>query len=864
MKVRIPLEPRSTLILRIPMDHSREESMTKVSLKEILQGRIATIAETLYEILSGDMKEQEKRRKLVNMYMQGSNELTRMICLVLYAKYFKYISQAETKMHQTQEYIQKQESLADRLVYKCEELKTGVSSAYDVKRAIDVLLRRSVDFPSAILDQAKCLNTRTHTPTEYPRLNQLIKIHIAKSGIWKNDQVNYTVQNGKLILETYGFKSTLILGNTLKDPQWKILSIEPLLYEGKNISPKIINSSNILKEIVNITKYTNVVLEIEHIYKQLKQISDKNLFQIEILGDTKNYNCILLETYRAQIEIVSSWNGPVIQCTYTHQGQSIIMKENILTEIFSETEKSLRRKYQLELSFTLEKGLLFRNIPLFSLKDLKKQIETIARVQYTVPFATVLERVNVLNKAELIELSLIVKNTDNQFIGIQYNHSHSHLRLFYGVHQVHSTATALEIPINPSTQETKQILTLVTEYKGVSLIERIIKYSKEIIILVSIYRSIPLVHLGSSILTVSKSISLSVPETLTVSISTLYNYYSTISKSSTILDSPKSTLEKILTHNQYITSIKSSIINVTDLMYKEEIESLAWITMIISEIHLNKRSKETGSQREFKLPKEYSTITIKDSIFYDCQIDTNPNYNLNRVSDDSILDKNRESSITLYWNKSSCNVVYSGGIGWSITSDYYLLNSWITSSIISRRVQALQLSFAQSTILEYNGLISTIPVYGVFGGKLNRTYNTSILYRIQKTIEFRWKNTPRIDKEGRLNECPSYSFESAFESIPRLKEVSNGYSIDRKYLNEFLGVIKGLLSKERVSMLGNKIVIRSNKDKSTSVYGIEYLDRIICTKEEGLEVPQLEEILNRAPNLEGVLKDLELIILPNE
>lgn len=837
MKLKIPLSAiNEGLVIRISKRPLEKSIPKKTSLSSIIELKMQFLLNAIYAICIDDVKEQEKRRKLIRLYTKETNELVKILTLLLASKHGSEINRLESKILKLQQYNKEQEELADMLVYKCSDLKLEASSSYDISRAINVLLYGEDNFPTEIKSLAAALTTKETAPKEYDRIDKLLHLHVKKAGIWQNEDVSYTVKNGIVNLFSYGFKSTLtMIKKTETEYAWHILSIKQTGDENRSISTKGIVFKNTIKEILDMTKYAYSVVQIEEIYRIFKNKAESKIFDLEISGTSKEFTVEVLGTYMVRISIVRDWNGPGIICRESHAGTSTIFKKDIAASIFTHIEKCLRTDFSPHVHISLERGLFYKDKPMHTLREIQKETEIEKASQKSFIAGLILKnKVNAIHNGNIIQLNTVIRANENLFLGLHWDEQHTTVRMFYGVFQMRSLLTAKEIPIiyilsgpklhspalsedhvssqgigalhtnSPSTGGSGATRDTVysrpgdilveTSYKPKTIINQIFEKASHILAIVSAHNELRMIKGGKTKVFIEKKIE------------------------GHILNSVAVKLEGA-GKNKIHTTIISSRVSVEGRMTPAEIEKIVWVAAV---------TEGMASNPNIALPEALKKISITG------QITSTPS------STSELMFSQNRMRFTLSYAKGSI----------ICTSDHPLATAWARSVISAKSITGLAGIFLRQDVILTPRLISTLSIHNMLGGSLTKTCNSSIVYIINKCIEVYWMNQ-------------SEEISAAIQHIPKIKETQTHATISLDYTKVFLEAISVLLSNERIKQMGNTIRIWTNKTNS-SVYRLEmHKNSLFCKKVEGIGIKNAELILEISPDPEKDLLDHFFQYLPN-
>ncbi|KAI5184569.1 hypothetical protein NEHOM01_0244 [Nematocida homosporus] len=683
MKVRLSLSDSTKhLIVRFPKSVLEIDESPKICLSKLIRSKIQFILNSIYSILSSDTKEQEKRRKIIRLYMRESNELVKLLAATLAAKYFAPIGMLESKTFRVQKYNTEQEQLADQLVYKCNELRMQVSSSYDIERAIDVLGRGLTDFPSSVETLSESLVRPTPPVQSFSRIEQMLKMHAQRAGIWKSAEVSYTVKDGQLILESYGFCTTLILHADAESPQWHILSITSLEHEGRTISPKAIRGSNLLKEVLGVTKYAKVVLEAESMFKTLKEIAEKRVFEIEVTGTTKEFQASIFGMFKVQVSIKKNWNGPTLMAIFRHLSEEKLFKDKILERVVSEINQHLKKEYSPNMVFSLSRGLFCGEHPIASFKELQNEnfLDRNRPKAWQVPGTLCKEKVSIMVDGSALQTNLFLKDSSNDFLALLWDTPQQTLRLFYGTDHHNQLPTATELPINPS--ETASFY-LETKQQTKTQIDLITQRPRQLLTLIGAYQTILSLKHTKVKIALDTSLHLILNNLVSIQIEGK--------------DSDKN-----------ITEIIGPKVCIKDRMNKKEAIALFWITVLLQGMISN---------QQIFLAEQYRSIIVSGSI-------NHPKH----TGENELVFLKEQTHFALHYVRGSLRC----------SSDHPIITAWVHSILSSQAAEGFLHLFYYQNVLTFPRLISTIPVHGLLGGSLKHTCQTALIYEIGETINLFW------------------------------------------------------------------------------------------------------------------------------
>lgn len=837
MKLKILLSGiNEDLILRIPKGILEKSEPRKMNLSTIIEIKMQFLLNAIYTICADDIKEQEKRRKLIRLYTKETNELVKILTLLLASKYGPEINILESKILKLQQYNKEQEELADMLVYKCSDLKIEASSSYDVVRAINVLLYGKDNFPTEIKSLATALTTKDTVPKQYGRVDQLLHLHIQKSGIWQSKDVSYTVKNGIVELLSYGFKSTLtMIKRSESDYAWHIISIKRMEDERKSISIKGIVFKNTVKEIVDMCKYAYSVVKIEKIYKIFKAKAESRIFDLVVNGVSKDFTVEILDTYMLHISIFSDWNGPGIICNEKHGGVSAFFKKDIIESVFAHIEKCLREDFSPHIQISLERGIFYKDKPMHTLREIQKEVEMEKASQKIAISGGILKsKVNIMYNGAIVSLNALIRTNEEVFLGLQWNEQQNVLRLFYGTFQMRSLLTAEAIPLiflpsssklqspslseeHVSSQGTGAAHTSTptntdefrsppaqnmfssgiwaeTSYRPKMVIAQIFEKTPHFLAAIRAYNAVKSIRGMETKISIEKKIEMHVFGAVTIRME----------------GAGKNKLHATVTSNR--VSIEGKI-------SPTEIEKITWIATIAEGIE---------SEKAVLLPRMFRKICVSGYL-----------------ANSSLQEKE------LFFSLDRMKIVVSYTKGTIVcTSRHPLAAAWARSAISEKSMAGFLGVFMHQNVIMYPRLISTLSIHNVLGGSLSKTCNSSIVYTIGKYIEVFWMNR-------------SEKITEALEHIPKMKETETQARISLEHAEMFLDTVSILLSNERVRRMGNTVKISTSKSHA-SVYRLEIREGILsCQKIEGIGIKNAELILEMGPDPEKDLLEYFFNYFPN-
>lgn len=802
MKVTIPLPSRSSpCIVSLPRSILEIEECRKIDISVILQKRLKYLLNSIYGILIGDTKEPEKRRKLIRLYTKERGELIRILALTICAKHLLHMQELESYAFRLRKYNIEQEQLADSLVYKCNRLKVRASSSYDIDRAVNVLFRKKAEFPSSVLEMAQSLSGKIEKKTDFSRVEQMIVIYIQRSGIWQNKNVKHTVKEGMLILDSFGFRSTLAPLPGVDGLHWYIISIVSTEYEGKSISAKCIKGNNPLKEIIHATKYVKTLLDAEELFRTIKEIADKGMFEIEILGRSKEFTCTILGIYKVEVKITKNWNGPSLVCTFQCTGTRKVCKENILVFISEEINRHIKKSYGEQSAFFFERGLVYDDHAVRSIREMQKehQLAVIQKKAISVENLLVKENFSILFQGVIHYSNIFFRDSSGEFVALLWSSMQSTVKIFYGMHRHGSIPLSKMLPVN--SEDSNCLFSVHTDISAKKIIE-IFKYNaKHLLVLIAAARSIwemrkkAIIYITDCIRLVCGAVEIKIEQQR---------------------------------DKREIVKIRSPVINLCQKMQKTQAVDIFWFAVLVDEI--------TNGKHYF-LPSEYANVKISGRI--DKSFEENDLNNGLSATDTIILQKDMISIEVICMDGSII-----------CKSKMPLLREWTNSAIRSHSLYGLISIYSNYNILASKRLLSTVSVHGTLGGCLEKTCQTSIVYTVGRYINVFW-----IKKSYRIIE--------AFSAIPKMKETETEIVLDIEYLSVFLEIIENLLSKERFAWLGNEIIIR-DKEKEAR-YSITCNRRLVCTQTHGDKIfPTVPSIIESEVDIERSLLEQDLyMILPN-
>ncbi|KAI5189990.1 hypothetical protein NECID01_0785 [Nematocida sp. AWRm77] len=682
MRVRIPLHlSANALVVRLPLCKPSTEDAPKTSLSSLVQNRMKYLLNAIYGILSSDLKEQEKRRRIIRLYAKESSELTTVLGLCVSAKYLKDISSLESKTFSLQRYNTEQESLADQLVYKWNELRMEASSSYSVGTAIDVLFRKTTNFPAAVPALAKALQMTKKQAPDFSRIEQILRMHVQKAGLWKEKDVSVGFKDGTVVVESFGFRSVLVLVPAPDGLRWHLLQISPLQSGGKGITPRMIKGENLLKEVVSVTKYTATVLEIEEIYKTLKDKSDKKLFDISLTGTSRAFKATLFGLYRVEARIKKSWNGPSLYCVLEHMHEAVVFKENVAESLSAHIDLCLKKEYDVHVSFSVGRGLMYKEVPVVYLRELQKEYlqEQTAHKALQIPGLMLQENANIWVQESVLQVNLYIKEPSGVYLGLLWNASQTSVRVFYGVHGMEEIPPGEEIPVN-----TEGVLFIETKHTPRQIIKMILAHAGIVLVYLGTQRDLRQFKHVQSRLSLEKEPEFMVCSTISVKCE-----------------------EK--QPGVYLTEILGPMLALKTKMDGAEVQRNLWIAVLVLGIigHV-----------QVKVPELFSSVIISGSV----------NRYPKQKTDGEISLQYKTLQMTFTY---LCKHLQCG-------APSPLVHAWVNSAVASKSLARLENTFCQEELLQHSGLISTIPVQGVLGGSLALTCRTSIIYRCGAEIELYW------------------------------------------------------------------------------------------------------------------------------
>lgn len=691
MRVRIPvLKADESVTARIPKSFISLDECPKMNLNKIIEDRIRVLLNSIFGIISNEDREQEKRRKLVRLYIKQAEHFLRVISLLLASKHMKPLQILEEKTYRLAKYNREQEKLADDLVYRCNDLKTRAPCSYDIERAQSVLIRKKPEFPLEVLNLAQSLSMQKSERTEYPRIDSLMRIHVIRSSIWQRKDVKFSCKNGTLILDSYGFRSTLVLktANLMLDapgmqPVWHILSIEALEYDGKHISPKTIKGDNVLLEIVHATKYIRTVLEVENVFRILKEKAEKKQFELSVTGTPTKFEARILGVFQVQVGIATDEGGPSPFCVLRYKGTPQVIKQGVLDGIFSAISSTVQAEYTKQALFSVEHGLTYRGSAHETLRELQKEYaaeSTTAQRHLGMTGITIKEKTTVLFQEKVLQLAVMIKSQNNSFLGVMHAGGP---RLFYGQHLPGIIPKAHEICINTPSQG----IYIETECSAKSLIETIRKKPKHFFALLDSYRSIRALGSLQCRLIINKNMEIVVADTISLK---LEGKDDEVGKAEVI--GPR--------------------IQIKDKMHQEQARNILWLSVLLLGI--------TDTKKRM-LGRNYDAVIVSGMINYP---------------------KNREDEIMFLENSMKFSLSYAKS-GIFCSAHHLLVKDWVTSAISRRNAGAFHEIFRLKDIILYPRLISTLSVCGLLGGSLEKAFGTSITYSKSGKIEIRWIGKPK-------------------------------------------------------------------------------------------------------------------------
>ncbi|EIJ89120.1 uncharacterized protein NEPG_01668 [Nematocida parisii ERTm1] len=876
MKVKVQLsQKRESLTVQLSTAILNEREPKRININTIILNKMKYLLNLIYLITIEDVKEQERRRKIIRLYIKETNELIKIVTMLLSVKHGHHINNLERKVLRLHKYNTEQEELADKLVYLCNDLKLQASSSYDIPRAFKVLLSGRSDFPSEIIRLANELtkekesrfgnagsnpmNERSDKSVDYTRLDQLLVLHIKRSGIWTDENVFYTVRNGVVELTSYGFKSTLILSITNNIYSWSVLSIKHT-DDTKNIPIKGIVFKNTIKEIVDMTKYTDSVIKIEEISRVLRSRIENKIFDMEISGTTKNFVLTILGVFKIFFKIDVNWDGPSIICQVTYKNTREILKSDFINKGFEIINSHLQKSVSEHAYINFEKGLFYKDRLMFTMRDLQKEAlleKSLNRI--AAPGVITKEKINILCNGTIVQLNVLMRMDTSVFVGLHWETEKKGARIFYGIYQTGSLLVGTEMLIRYSTapiEEPRRQSTMYTSihnevcdsdyeessdersmqdshmprehYSGpISFSERENYIGRastpntpnENLFLDTMYSS---THLINYILQNPKHLLTAVSLYHAVRLKGKHSAKSRDDYRITLCTSFKLILFKTVilklggsTGQKLFTKIVSKRVGIEDYLSTNDIIKITWLAVV---------AKGLTSTRAI-LPSLHKKIGIEGR-----------------------LEKNK---YLLFKGKINFAIKYANG-KILCTSANYAVALWAASILNQRIKESLFLFFDMHRILMYPGLVTTIPLHNMLGGQLKNTCNTSILYRVTRHIEVYWhKKAEKV--------------EQALKNIPKIAGGLHSAAISLEYLDGFLSIISKLLSQERIQELGPHVRVGKN-EKEYAVYSLRLENNKLfayLAEKGNINIHiNIEEILQKSPDAEKTLLEHNLYLFP--
>ncbi|KAI5172569.1 hypothetical protein NEFER03_1644 [Nematocida sp. LUAm3] len=831
MKIRIPVCADSKpIVVRIPMDLLEVQEAPKIDLIHALNVKMNFLLNSIYGILTNDLKEQEKRRRIIGLYGHETQELCKLIGLFVLSSNLEPLDHLESMIYRIERYNREAEELADRLVYRCNDLKMEASSGYDVERAIDTLLRGKIDLSSSTEQMYMALAGKKSERKEFPKIQQMMIMQIHRAELWKSAEVTYSIEEDRLVLDSYGYRTTLLLCSSIEDPKWHILSIIPMEHEGRSIPAKYIKGENLLKEIVALTKYAKCTVEVEEAYKMVKAAAERKIFEIEVTGDSKRFKCSILTLFKMEVSTEKDWNGASVWCKfYMHTGEVKLFKKDILSRVTEEITRELQEKISCKATFSLEKGLLYMEHPYSSLRDLQRECkidqkkETVKRA----PGVIIKEKHPILLGAQTIHANVFIIGEEKTWIAVYMDSSS--FRVFYGsLLFPGALPTATEIPVawkdrktvrkidsnidcmsndlrNSKTRETRStigdrdarskekysLLRISTCLDHNSLYERIIEYPcvfMEVLGLCKILHNFPNLE---GIIIIDENISFIADQNIEI------------------------TLEFTKNESFSLKKVCSPYVAVSSKIKREELKNLLWVSVFLQCIQ----------KKESVFSKKINEFTISGKAIFPCR---------------------EKSGIMLKRENLYFSIGYSE-FGVECAAENYLISSWVFSIIKNRSVNGFLSLINNYEILLFPGLISTLPTHNLLGGSFPG--KGAFIYTVAKEISISWTKDADFWIKDFLKDLPVAPTEERKASLPKSS------------LRDFLSQVSALLLSERASQLKNGFTIFT--EDGSFFYSVEHCEnKLICTKEEeGLSI-DVNGIISNSPDPESVLLRRKAIIIP--
>ncbi|KAI5160625.1 hypothetical protein NEAUS03_1270 [Nematocida ausubeli] len=775
MKVRVKLSPkRESLNVRLSTIILNQREPKTTSINEIILNKMKYLLNLIYLINIEDVKEQEKRRQLIRLYIKETNEIIKIVTILLAVKHSHRINSLERKILRLQKYNTEQEELADKLVYLCNDLKMQVSSSFDVSRAFSVLLTGKSDFSTEIIRMAETLSKENEVNPEensllsvkdedienYRRLDQVLILNVKRSGIWNDENVSYTVKNGVLELFSYGFRSTLILIMANNSYTWQVLSIKHS-DDTKNIPIKGITFNNTIKEIVHMTKYTDSVIKIEEIFKILKNRAESKIFDMEITGTTKSFTATILGIFKISFTVGSSWDGPAIISHAAYKGTRKLLRDDFIERSFSLLNDHLKESISEHARISFEKGLFYKDKPIFTLRDLQKEAQQETGIyRIHVPGVIIKEKTNIIYAGSALQLNIYMRMNSHVFVGLHWSADKKMARIFYGLHQSGTLQTGTELPIrytNPvgsSADIEKTLDKDKNEQKNNNL-----KNNGNFHI-----ESIPEDSAGSFILETPGSSSnlinriLQTPQQILLAVSAFYTAQKNKFTAPFRVILKETGIFVIFAEiSVYLGAVEGNCINMKILSPRVNIQDCLSLDIFLQIIWLAIVAQVPGKISVHGKLHEDGSLTLHDNI-----------------------------SLTVTY--SNRNLVAS--------SSNSVASAWADSVIREHSRTACISFFANHKILLFPGLVTTLPLHGTLGGSLHKTCKTSILYKVGQKIEVFWGT-----RSSEINE--------SMEDIPKISQTEKSAVFQLEHLEKVLTAISKLLSMERLQVLGSSVRIQT-------------------------------------------------------
>jgi len=784
-----------------------------------VEKRVQHILNTLYGVMSNETKEQEKRRRITKVYMEETEELEKLVALAVSAKHIAGIKGIEAKVQHLSKYNAEQEELADKLVYRCNNMKMHAPSSYDIERAVNVLLKRKTNMPQSVCELAEALAMKKKKESACTRIEQLGKIYVQKSGVWQDKDVKIKYEKEKVIVESHGFVSTLMLCGRVTEPNWHVVSIEPVWYEGKTVPTKLIKGRNAIQEVVHITRYIRMVLEIEEAYKMLRECVENKVYEITVAGTTKEYTATVLGMYKIDAHIAKGWNGPAVHCMLQYGSTRMLYKENVMKNISTEIEKQIRKECTESVSFTVQRGIVYKGKRMYSMRELRKERaqEENAKHRTDIEGVVVHSRMNILVENAVVQTALYIRDIYDEYIAVAWSKGSAEMRMYYGMHRVSSIPAGREVHIDRRVQkegahsrEAYKKAVITTSICDEKVAEIVKSKPRHIIDALSVWKALNKIEEGCARIALSTEyIEITIQDIVTVRI--------------TKKEEDRSTVH-----------IESAHIQIVDKMNKDETTRIAWIAAQLRTINTKKIARRC-------MHSAIQGMHVQGCIRY--------NIDERSIQEDSTHSK----TVTMYTEHVQLALAYKNKKIECKTGMPYM-RMCVESALAAQSIAGLAQVCTDSTVLSYNGLVSTVPVHGMLGGACTRTLQSIILYRVTAdTIHIQWRESTQSERSAVAD---------AFAHIEHISAEKNKIVVHKREMMKVLETMSMLLERERraeyASKYGSTFAITRHIDRQQYIVKVHADTGFVCTQEGAPE--EVIDIVRKGPDPERMLMEAGYVI----